>query len=105
MFVSNSDNLDATLDLKILAHFAKTDVSFMMECCECTENNKKGGHLAIRKSDNHLILRKSVMCADKDEASFQDVTRHSSSTQKTSGSAPTSCRRSSTSLKGSSRSP
>ena len=76
MFVSNSDNLGTTLDLKILAHFAKTDASFMMECCERTENDKKGGHLAIRKSDDHLILRDLAMCADKDEASFQDVTRH-----------------------------
>ena len=36
MFVSNSDNLGATLDLKILAHFAKTNASFMMEYCERT---------------------------------------------------------------------
>ena len=31
MFVSNSDNLGATLDLKILSHFAETDAPFMME--------------------------------------------------------------------------
>jgi UDP-N-acetylglucosamine pyrophosphorylase len=55
MFVSNSDNLGATLDLKILTHFATTDASFMMECCERTEADKKGGHLAIRNSDKHLI--------------------------------------------------
>jgi UDP-N-acetylglucosamine pyrophosphorylase len=76
MFVSNSDNLGATLDLKILTHFAKTDASFMMECCERTENDKKGGHLAIRKSDKHLVLRESAMCADEDEAAFQDITKH-----------------------------
>ena len=76
MFVSNSDNLGATLDLKILTHFATTDASFMMECCERTENDKKGGHLAIRNSDKHLILRESAMCADEDEAAFQDITKH-----------------------------
>lgn len=76
MFVSNSDNLGATLDLKILTHFATTDASFMMECCERTENDKKGGHLAVRKSDQHLILRESAMCADEDEAAFQDITKH-----------------------------
>ncbi len=76
MFVSNSDNLGATLDLKILTHFATTDASFMMECCERTENNKKGGHLAIRNSNKHLILRESAMCADEDEAAFQDITKH-----------------------------
>mmetsp|Transcript_33963 Transcript_33963/g.71480 ORF Transcript_33963/g.71480 Transcript_33963/m.71480 type:complete len:1047 (-) Transcript_33963:149-3289(-) len=76
MFVSNSDNLGATLDLKILTHFATSDASFMMECCERTENDKKGGHLAIRNSDKHLILRESAMCADEDEPAFQDITKH-----------------------------
>eukprot|EP00970_Alexandrium_tamarense_P000588 scaffold69_cov198-Alexandrium_tamarense.AAC.28 len=76
MFVSNSDNLGATLDLKILTHFADTNASFMMECCERTENDKKGGHLAIRNSDQHLILRESAMCADEDENEFQDITKH-----------------------------
>ncbi len=76
MFVSNSDNLGATLDLKILTHFAKEDAPFMMECCSRTENDKKGGHLAVRNSDKQLILRESAMCADEDEAAFQDITKH-----------------------------
>jgi len=76
MFVSNSDNLGATLDMKILTHFAQTEAPFMMECCERTENDKKGGHLAIRESDKQLILRESAMCADEDEPAFQDITKH-----------------------------
>eukprot|EP00550_Attheya_septentrionalis_P006652 CAMPEP_0198294146 /NCGR_PEP_ID=MMETSP1449-20131203/21071_1 /TAXON_ID=420275 /ORGANISM="Attheya septentrionalis, Strain CCMP2084" /LENGTH=1060 /DNA_ID=CAMNT_0043994017 /DNA_START=92 /DNA_END=3274 /DNA_ORIENTATION=+ len=76
MFVSNSDNLGATLDLKILTHFAGVDAPFMMECCERTENDKKGGHLAVRKEDGQLILRESAMCADEDEPAFQDITKH-----------------------------
>ena len=76
MFVSNSDNLGATLCLKILTHFAKADSPFMMECCERTENDKKGGHLAVRKSDKQLILRESAMCADEDEDAFQDISKH-----------------------------
>lgn len=76
MFVSNSDNLGATLDLKILTHFATTDAPFMMECCERTENDKKGGHLAVRNSDGQLILRESAMCAAEDEDAFQDVSKH-----------------------------
>lgn len=31
LFVSNSDNLGATLDLDILTYFAQTDAPFMME--------------------------------------------------------------------------
>eukprot|EP00551_Chaetoceros_affinis_P004053 CAMPEP_0203680790 /NCGR_PEP_ID=MMETSP0090-20130426/40614_1 /ASSEMBLY_ACC=CAM_ASM_001088 /TAXON_ID=426623 /ORGANISM="Chaetoceros affinis, Strain CCMP159" /LENGTH=1059 /DNA_ID=CAMNT_0050549027 /DNA_START=51 /DNA_END=3230 /DNA_ORIENTATION=+ len=76
MFVSNSDNLGATLDLKILSHFSAVDAPFMMECCERTENDKKGGHLAVRNSDKQLILRESAMCADEDEPAFQDITKH-----------------------------
>lgn len=76
MFVSNSDNLGATLDLKILTHFATTDSPFMMECCVRTENDKKGGHLAIRNKDSQLVLRESAMCLDEDEPSFQDTTKH-----------------------------
>ncbi|GKY92322.1 hypothetical protein MPSEU_000203300 [Mayamaea pseudoterrestris] len=76
MFVSNSDNLGASLDLQILTYFAEKNASFMMECCERTENDKKGGHLALRKSDNQLVLRESAMCADEDEAAFQDITKH-----------------------------
>lgn len=34
MFVSNSDNLGATLDLDLLAYFATSDKPFLMECCE-----------------------------------------------------------------------
>jgi phosphoglucomutase len=76
MFVSNSDNLGASLDLKILTYFADKDASFMMECCERTENDKKGGHLAVRISDNHLVLRESAMCLSEDEPAFQDISKH-----------------------------
>jgi len=76
MFVSNSDNLGATLDLKILTHFATTDSPFMMECCIRTENDKKGGHLAVRNSDKQLVLRESAMCLDEDEAEFQNISKH-----------------------------
>ena len=76
MFVSNSDNLGASLDLGILTYFAQKDAPFLMECCERTENDKKGGHLALRIDDKQLILRESAMCADEDEAAFQDITKH-----------------------------
>ncbi|POM81133.1 Phosphoglucomutase, partial [Phytophthora palmivora] len=54
MFVSNSDNLGATLDLDLLTYFAQSDKPFLMECCERTENDKKGGHLAERTADGRL---------------------------------------------------
>ena len=48
MFVSNSDNLGATLDLDLLSYFASHNLPFLMECCTRTEADKKGGHLAMR---------------------------------------------------------
>jgi UDP-N-acetylglucosamine pyrophosphorylase len=42
VFVSNSDNLGASLDSDILTYFAKKDASFLIECCVRTENHKNG---------------------------------------------------------------
>ena len=62
MFVSNSDNLGAVMDLTLLTHFAESDSPFMMECADRTVNDKKGGHLAVRNADSQLILREAAMC-------------------------------------------
>ena len=74
LFVSNSDNLGATLDPKLLSYFAQSKAPFMMECCERTSNDKKGGHLASR--DGQLILREAAQCPDEDEDAFQDISKH-----------------------------
>jgi UTP--glucose-1-phosphate uridylyltransferase len=76
LFVSNSDNLGATLDLDILRYFASSNKSFLMEVCERTAGDKKGGHLAQRKSDGRLMLRESAMCPDEDKTFFEDISRH-----------------------------
>ena len=74
MFVSNSDNLGASLDLHLLGYFAKSNQPFLMEVCERTAADRKGGHLAQR--NGQLLLRESAQCPSADEASFQDITRH-----------------------------
>lgn len=76
MFVSNSDNLGATMDLKILTHFAKSKAPFMMEVATRTDADKKGGHLAKDAKTGGLLLRESAQCPDKDEKAFQDVTKY-----------------------------
>eukprot|EP00929_Paragymnodinium_shiwhaense_P086054 TRINITY_DN4652_c0_g2_i1.p1 TRINITY_DN4652_c0_g2~~TRINITY_DN4652_c0_g2_i1.p1 ORF type:complete len:500 (+),score=147.78 TRINITY_DN4652_c0_g2_i1:99-1502(+) len=76
MFVSNSDNLGATLDLKVLTHFAKSGAPFMMEVAARTDADKKGGHLATVKETGGLTLRESAQCPPEDEKAFQDVTRY-----------------------------
>lgn len=74
LFVSNSDNLGASLDLKLLNYFATSNQPFMMEVCERTAADRKGGHLAQRNGS--LMLRESAQCPAEDEASFQDINRH-----------------------------
>jgi UDP-N-acetylglucosamine pyrophosphorylase len=75
-FVSNSDNLGATIHPGLLAHFAESGNAFMMEVARRTTSDRKGGHLAQRKSDGHLILRESAQCTENDLASFQDIDQH-----------------------------
>ena len=73
-FVSNSDNLGASLDLKLLQYFAESNKSFLMEVCERTPSDKKGGHLAQR--NGKLLLRESAQCPDTDTEAFQNISRH-----------------------------
>jgi len=75
-FVSNSDNLGAILDAGLLRYFVESEKPFLMEATRRTEADKKGGHLAVRKSDGQLLLREVAQCADEDIEQFQDVDRH-----------------------------
>ena len=43
---------------------------------ERTASDKKGGHLAKRKSDGRLVLRESAMTPDADKAAFEDISKH-----------------------------
>jgi UTP--glucose-1-phosphate uridylyltransferase/phosphoglucomutase len=48
----------------------------LLQVCERTAADKKGGHLAIRKSDGKFMLRESAMCPDADKAAFEDISKH-----------------------------
>jgi len=76
MFVSNSDNLGATMDLQILTHFVSTGAAFMMEVAARTDADKKGGHLAVLKESGGLTLRESAQCPKEDEKAFQDTSKY-----------------------------
>merc|ERR1719321_1072066 len=76
MFVSNSDNLGATMDLKLLTYFADSGAPFMMEVADRTDADKKGGHLAKSKATGGLTLRESAQCPKEDEKAFQDTSRY-----------------------------
>lgn len=75
-FVSNSDNLGATLDPAILAWFVDSGMPFAMEVTRRTESDKKGGHLAVRLRDGQYLLRESAQCPKEDEKHFQNIDLH-----------------------------
>lgn len=76
LFVSNADNLGATVALNILGYFAAKELPFLMEVAERQAVDRKGGHLAMNR-DNRLILREVAQCPPDEIADFQDIHRYS----------------------------
>jgi UTP--glucose-1-phosphate uridylyltransferase len=74
-FVSNADNLGATLDLSLLGYMAENNFPFVMEVTRRTEADRKGGHLARRRGGG-LLLRESAQCPPDEATAFQDIERH-----------------------------
>ena len=74
-FISNIDNLGATLDTAILGYFAKRELSFLMEVTDRTFMDRKGGHLA-RFKNGKLVLREVAQCLKEDSESFADTKRY-----------------------------
>ncbi len=71
-FISNSDNLGAIVDEQLAGWFANSGASFAMEVCRRSVNDRKGGHLAIRKTDGRIILRESAQTAPEEMEFFAD---------------------------------
>jgi UTP--glucose-1-phosphate uridylyltransferase len=76
LFVSNSDNLGAVLEPRILTWFAREELPFAAEVVDRTEADRKGGHLARRRDDERHVLRESAQVPDEDQDTFQDIERH-----------------------------
>jgi UTP--glucose-1-phosphate uridylyltransferase len=74
-FVSNSDNLGAVLEPRILTWIAREEIPFVMEVARRTEADRKGGHLARRPGDG-LLLRETAQTPEEDLEKLQDVGRH-----------------------------
>lgn len=74
--VSNGDNLGAAPNAQLAGWFAESGAPYAAEVCRRTINDKKGGHLAIRKRDRQLILRDSAQTAPEDMDYFTDEHRH-----------------------------
>jgi len=75
-FVSNADNLGASVDTAIAAYMEEHNIPFVMEVCKRTEMDKKGGHLAVDSSDQ-LLLREIAQCPPSELDDFQNIDKFS----------------------------
>jgi len=75
-FISNSDNLGAVADPRVLGWMAAEQLDFVAEQCDRTAADRKGGHLARRRADGRLLLRETAQTSPADRAAMQDVERH-----------------------------
>jgi UTP--glucose-1-phosphate uridylyltransferase len=64
--LSNADNLGAKLEPRIAAHMAADEIPFLMEVVQGTEADRKGGHVARRRSDGQLVLRETAQTPPED---------------------------------------
>ncbi|MCA1781836.1 MAG: UTP--glucose-1-phosphate uridylyltransferase [Dermatophilaceae bacterium] len=76
LFLSNIDNLGATCDPDIAAWMRAERIPYAAEVCARTHNDRKGGHLAIRKSDGRLVLRDTGAVDPGEMEYFQDTELH-----------------------------
>jgi UTP--glucose-1-phosphate uridylyltransferase len=74
-FVSNADNLGATLSLPILGYLAAGKLPFIMEVTARTDADRKGGHIA-RMRGGALVLRERAQCPDAEQEDFQDILKY-----------------------------
>jgi UTP--glucose-1-phosphate uridylyltransferase len=74
-FISNSDNLAAVLEPRVLAWMAAESIPFVMEVTARTEADRKGGHLA-RLKDGTFVLRETAQTPEEDLDALQDIGRH-----------------------------
>lgn len=76
-FISNADNLGATLDERILGYLSENKLDFLMEVAPRTEADRKGGHIARTRGQGRLVLREAAQCPEEELDQFQDIARYS----------------------------
>ncbi|PWH05527.1 UTP--glucose-1-phosphate uridylyltransferase [Brachybacterium endophyticum] len=74
--VSNSDNLGTLPNPVLAGWFAASGAPYAAELCPRTPADRKGGHLAVRRSDGRLILRDTAQTPEEEMDFFTDEHRH-----------------------------
>jgi len=75
-FISNSDNLGAVMDSRLLGYIATERLPFLMEVARRTHLDRKGGHLARFRNTDRLVLRELAQCPESDLDSFSDIEKY-----------------------------
>ncbi len=75
-FISNTDNLGAVADPRVLGWLVEEGLDFVSEQCDRTAADRKGGHLARSRATGRLVLRETAQTSQDDRAAMQDVGRH-----------------------------
>jgi UTP--glucose-1-phosphate uridylyltransferase len=75
-FISNTDNLGAVADPRMIGLMEAQELDFVSEQCDRTAADRKGGHLARSRRDGHLLLRETAQTTAEDRAAMQDIGRH-----------------------------
>lgn len=71
-FISNSDNLGASVDAAILGFIAANKIPFLMEIAQRAPSDLKGGHLA-RYKNGRMMLREAAQCPQEELEAFRDL--------------------------------
>ena len=61
------------LDPRVLTWFAAEGLPFVMEVCEKTPADRKGGHPAVLKETGRLVLRETAQTPEEDLERFGDI--------------------------------
>ncbi len=75
-FISNSDNLGAIIDERILGYLVQENLTFLMEVTPRTRLDRKGGHLCRLLKNNRLALREIAQCPDNELDEFLDCNKY-----------------------------
>jgi UTP--glucose-1-phosphate uridylyltransferase len=71
-FVSNADNLGASLDTGLLGYMQENGATFLLEAADRTPADRKGGHLCVLHN-GRLALRESAQTPPEEVDEFQDI--------------------------------
>jgi UTP--glucose-1-phosphate uridylyltransferase len=75
-FISNSDNLGAIMNRRLLGYMVHHNLPFLMEVARRTDQDNKGGHLCRLKKNRQLALREVAQCPDPEMDSFCDIEKY-----------------------------